>query len=221
MVGNRSIGIRSLALVCQLLMVTLSFWGWLFIWQTALFAEPETLKQYLLYNEFLLIGILIGWGRKREASGLHHEWVGAIRQSFRQTLLGLFCIFLVEFALHDATASRSFFFSYILWLYLTLLFSNYFVPRSLGQWAFSGDREERVALAGTVEQAARLRSWLEQKRNVGLKTIGLICPQPSTPGASPYPCSGRLTEWTKSCGNIPSPRSSCWTCPSAANGSAR
>ncbi len=60
MVGNRSIGIRSLALVCQLVMVTLSFWAWLFIWQPALFTEPHALSPYVLYNEFLLIGILFG-----------------------------------------------------------------------------------------------------------------------------------------------------------------
>jgi exopolysaccharide biosynthesis polyprenyl glycosylphosphotransferase len=192
MVGNRSIGIRSLALVCQLILVTLGFWGWLFIWQAALFVEPQLLKQYLLYNEFLLIGVLIGSGRKRDASGLHHEWVRAIRQSFRQTLLGLFCVFLVVFALQDALASRSFFFSYIPWLYLTLLFSNYFIPRSLGKLAFSGDREERVALAGTAEQAARLRSWLEHKGLVGFRTIGLICPEPSTDGTSLFPVLGTI-----------------------------
>jgi exopolysaccharide biosynthesis polyprenyl glycosylphosphotransferase len=192
MVSNRSIGIRSLALVCQLVMVTLSFWVWLFIWQPVLFAELQTLKPYLLYNEFLLIGILFSWSRKREASGLHHEWVGAIRQSFRQALLGLFSVFVIVFALQDAVASRSFFFSYIPWLYLTLLFSNYFVPRSLGKWAFSGVREERVALAGTVEQAARRQFWLENKSLVGFRTIGLICPQPATPAGSPFPVLGTI-----------------------------
>src|SRR5271165_5968262 len=121
MISHRSIGIRSSALVCQLLMVTCSFWVWLFIWQTALFDDREMMKRYLLYNEFLLVGLLFGWNRKREASGLHHEWVGAIRQSFRQTAFGIFGVFLVVFALQDAMVSRSFFFSYIPWLYLTLL----------------------------------------------------------------------------------------------------
>src|SRR5208283_5062561 len=192
MVSHRSIGIRTLALACQLVLVTLSFWGWLFIWQTALFEERGILQHYLLYNEFLLIGILFGWGRKREASGLHHEWVQAIRLSFRQAFLGLFCVFLVVFAAHDAVVSRSFFFSYIPWLYLALLSSNYLLPRSLGKWAFSGDREERVALAGTAEQAARLQPWLEQKSLVGFQTIGLICPQATTSAAAPFPVLGTI-----------------------------
>jgi putative colanic acid biosynthesis UDP-glucose lipid carrier transferase len=192
MVSHRSIGIRTLALACQLVLVTLSFWGWLFIWQTALFEEHGILQRYLLYNEFLLVGILFGWGRKREASGLHHEWVQAIRLSFRQAFLGLFCVFLVVFAAHDAVASRSFFFSYIPWLYLALLSSNYLLPRSLGKWAFSGGREERVALAGTPEQAARLQPWLEQKSLVGFQTIGLICPQARASAAAPFPVLGTI-----------------------------
>jgi putative colanic acid biosynthesis UDP-glucose lipid carrier transferase len=192
MVSHRSIGIRTSTLVCQLLMVTISFWGWLFIWQTSLFTERDVLKRYLLYNEFLLIGILFGWGGKREARGLHHEWVGAIRQSFRQSAFGFFSVFVVVFALQDAMVSRSFFFSYIPWLYMTLLFANYFVARSLGKWAFSHDREERVALAGTAEQAARLAPWLEQKSLVGFRTVGLICPQQAPSASSPFPVLGTL-----------------------------
>jgi exopolysaccharide biosynthesis polyprenyl glycosylphosphotransferase len=192
MVGTRSIGIRTLALACQLVIVTGSFWTWMIIWQPSLLNDHDSIKRYFLYNEFLLIGILFTWGRTRESSGAHHEWVAAIRQSFRQTLLGLFWVFLIIFALQDAAISRSFFFSYIPWLYLTLLFSNYFVPRSLGQWAFSGDREERVALAGTVEQAVRLQPWLAKKGFVGLRTVGLISPALAVPASSPVPVLGTI-----------------------------
>src|SRR3974390_2510505 len=204
MVSQRSIGIRTLALLWQLVMVSASFWGWLFIWQTSLFENREILQRYLLYNEFLLIGILFGAGAKREANGLHHDWVLAIRKSFRQGLLGLFCVFLVVFVLQDTVEGlRSFFFSYIPWLYLTLLFSNYLLPRVLGKWAFSGDREERVALAGTVEQATQIKPWLERKSLVGFRTVGLVCPQPNNAGVSPFPVLGDvdnmgqiLREWS-------------------------
>ncbi len=39
MVSQRSIGICSLALFWQLVLVTLSFWVWLFIWQKELFGD--------------------------------------------------------------------------------------------------------------------------------------------------------------------------------------
>jgi len=192
MVGQRSIGIRTLTLFWQLVMVTLSYWGWMLIWQPALFDSGEIVQRYMFYNEFLLIGVLFGSGRRREATGLHHDWVLANRQSVRQAFLGLFIVFLVLFALHDNAVSRSFLFSYLPWLYLSLLFSNYLAPRALGQFAFSGERQERVALAGTAQQAAQLKPWLERKSVVGLRTIGLICPSVSAPGVSPFPILGTM-----------------------------
>jgi len=193
MVSQRSIGIRTLALLWQLVLVTLSYWGWMFIWQSPLFSDHEVLQRYLLFNEFLLIGLLFGSGHRRESTGLEHSWVLAIRKSIRQAFLGLFCVFLVVFALQDTTDNlRSFFFSYVPWLYLTLLFSNYLLPRFLGKWAFSGDREERVALAGTGEQAAQIKPWLERKSLVGFRTVGLVCPQPAAAGGSPFPLLGSL-----------------------------
>ena len=193
MVSQRSIGIRTLALMWQLVLVTLSYWGWMYIWQSARFSEREILQRYLLFNEFLLIGLLFGSGHRRESNGLEHNWVLAIRKSTRQAVLGLFCVFLVIFVLQDTTDNlRSFFFSYIPWLYVTLLFSNYLLPRVLGKWAFSGDREERVALAGTAEQAAQIKPWLERKSLVGFRTVGLVCPQPAAAGAAPFPLLGSL-----------------------------
>jgi len=193
MVSHRSIGIRTLALFWQLVLVTLSYWGWMCVWQSALFSQREILPRYLLYNEFLLIGLLFGSGNRRETTGLEHNWVLAIRKSLRQAFLGLFCVFVVVFALQDATEGlRSFFFSYFPWLGLTLLFSNYLLPRVLGKWAFSGDREERVALAGTVQQAEQIKPWLEKKSLLGLRTVGLVCPQPSGSGVSPFPVLGSV-----------------------------
>lgn len=164
MVSQRSLGIRSLALLLQLVLVTLSYWGWFLIWQSALLGEREMLERYLLYNEFLLIGVLFGAGGQSVTETPDRNWVLSIRRSARQAVLGLFCVFLVIFIAQDTLENlRSFFLSYIPWFYLTLLFSSYVLPRALGKWVFSGDREERVALAGTVEQAAMIKPWLERK----------------------------------------------------------
>jgi exopolysaccharide biosynthesis polyprenyl glycosylphosphotransferase len=178
MLSNRSIGFHSLFVILLLMLVTFSFWGWLFIWENTLFFDPVALKKYLLYNEFLLIGILFGVGGKRHSHGPHQEFVDAVRRSGRQALLGLFGVLFLVFALQDTFVSRSFFLSYIPWLGLTLLFSNYVAPKRLGQWIFSGNREERVALAGTTEQADQIKPWLERKRVIGLHPVGVVCPQP-------------------------------------------
>lgn len=194
MVGERSIGIRALALVWQLVMVTLSYWVWILIWQPGLLADSQTVERYMFYNEFLLIGVLFGRSRKQEARGRHHDWVIANRQSVRQAFSGVFIVCLLIFALRDNMMSRSFLFSYLPWLYLSLLFSNYLAPRTLARFAFSGDREERVALAGTAQQAAQLKPWLERKRVVGLRTVGLICPPAAVSGGSPFPVLGTMDD---------------------------
>jgi exopolysaccharide biosynthesis polyprenyl glycosylphosphotransferase len=179
MIINRSMGIRTFSLLWLLALVTVSFWGWLYLWDGGLFSELDSLQKYLLYNEFLLVGILFGLGGKRHASGPHREFVEAVRRSGRQALFGLFAIFGVVFAVQDTGVSRSFFFSYVPCLLLTLLFCNYLVPIWLGRWAFSGDRRERVALAGTAEQANQLKPWLERKGLLGMHTVGLVCPSPA------------------------------------------
>jgi exopolysaccharide biosynthesis polyprenyl glycosylphosphotransferase len=184
MLSNRSLGIRALAILGLLLLVSLSFWGWLFIWESGLFTESTALQKYLLYNEFLLVGILFGGRAKERTSGPQSAFVNAVRRSSRQAVFGLFGVFVLVFALQDTFLSRSFFFSYIPWLCGTLLFSNYILPRWLGRWAFSGDREERVALAGTLEQVDQIRSWLERKSLIGLRTIGMVHLNPATNGES-------------------------------------
>jgi putative colanic acid biosynthesis UDP-glucose lipid carrier transferase len=182
-------------LLWRLALVSGSFWGWLFIWRPELFGEAGNLQRYLLYNEFLLVGIIFaGIGKKPEPGHTAQEFVLANRNSLRQAVAGMFAVFVVNFALADVVASRSFFFSYMPWLYLTLLFANYLLPRTLANWAFSGDRIERVALAGTPEQARRLKPWLERKSLIGLKTVGMVCSGNGAPLDPPFPLLGALEE---------------------------
>jgi len=176
MVTNRSIGFQSLLVCLQLVLVTISYWGWLALWEPGLFQDHVAVEKYLLYNEFLLIGVLFGARGKRYSQGPHHEFVDAIRRSWRQGVLGLFSVFALVIALQDTFVSRSFLLSYVPWLGLTLLFSNYLAPVWLGRWAFAGVREERVVLAGTAEQAQKIQPWLERKRVIGLNPIGVVCP---------------------------------------------
>ena len=199
MLGERSIGIRTLSLITLLALVAVSFWGWLGIWEPSLFFNRSALERYVLYNEFLLIGILFGLSGKRQPDGPHREFTFAARRSTRQAVLGLFGVFLVVFTLQDTGISRSFFFSYIPALYVTLLFSNLLIPKVLGKWAFSGDREERIALAGTLEQASQFKPWLERKSLLGLRTVGVVCPQLANGNGghgngSPFPVLGPLDQ---------------------------
>jgi len=190
MVSHRAIGIRTLTLFWQLVIVTLSFWVWLYIWQGSFLGEHSFLQRYTLYNEFLLIGILFGSGNKRETGGPKKEWIMANHKSIRQAVSGFFGVFLVAFAFKDNWISRTFFLSYLPWLYCSLLFTNQWLPRALGQWTSSAGREERVALVGTPEQAAELKPWLDRKKELGVKMVGLIGSEPSCDPSSPFPFLG-------------------------------
>jgi exopolysaccharide biosynthesis polyprenyl glycosylphosphotransferase len=195
MLNHRSVGARTVLLLWKLAGVTASFWGWLFLWHSAVFDDPVALQRYLLYNEFLLVGIIFAGSAKKPDQGQPTQpFVQANRDSLRQAFLGLFSVFVVNFALADMLASRSFFFSYVPWLYLTLLFANLLLPSTLAKWAFSGNRVERVALAGTVEQARLFGPWLERKSLIGLQTVGLVCPEAGPSSLSPFPVLGALDQ---------------------------
>jgi exopolysaccharide biosynthesis polyprenyl glycosylphosphotransferase len=181
MISNRSIGFRSIHLLLLLVLVTLSFWGWLFIWENPLFFDATAFEKYVLYNEFLLVGIVFGFGSKRLADGPHYLFVDALRRSARQAVLGLFAVLALVFASRDTFFSRSYLISYVPWLVMTLLFCNYLVPRWLGRWVFPRNREEQVALVGSLEQADRIESWVERKRLLGLNTVGVVCPEQAAP----------------------------------------
>lgn len=194
MFANRSIGIRTLSLFWQLIIVTLSFWGWLFIWQGSDFQESAGVQRYVLYFEFLVIGVVFGYGNGRENARPNKDWLMANRKSLRQAFFGLFSVFLVVFALKDVGISRSFFFSYLPSLYASLLFSNYWLPLSIGQWAFSSEREERAALVGTLETAGRIQPWLERKELMGMRTVGLVCAEQPLSSISSLPFLGTLDQ---------------------------
>jgi lipopolysaccharide/colanic/teichoic acid biosynthesis glycosyltransferase len=188
MLLNRSSGIKGLSAFCLLALVTLSFWGWLFIWSRSIsvdniFNNWVALERYSFYNEFLLIGVFSRMDAKRFVHGPYREFVEAVRTTGRQAFMGLFAVFIVGFSLHDTFLSREFLFSYIPFLCITLLFSNYVLPNWLSQMVFGADRPERVALVGSVDQAAKIKPWIDRKRMIGLQAIGIVYPG-AVPGNS-------------------------------------
>ena len=187
MVSQRSIGISTLCLFARMALVSASFWGWLLFWMSG---EDIDWQRHLLINEFLLVGILFSSGRKLESSRQSHELEQALRNSLRQCLSAFFCIFLVLSVLQDTVISRVFLFTDLPWMYLVLLYSNYWLPQFLSRWAFSGDRKQRVALVGAVEKAVRIKPWLERKHALGLDTVGILCPKDCPRETSPFPIIG-------------------------------
>ena len=102
MFATRSIGIRALSLFWQLVIVTATFWSWLFVWQNSVFDEGANLQRYAVYYEFLMIGVVFGFGTKPDNGEAKKDWLLANRRSLRQAFFALFGVFLVVFAVKDA-----------------------------------------------------------------------------------------------------------------------
>ncbi|HWD91551.1 MAG TPA: sugar transferase [Verrucomicrobiae bacterium] len=194
MFATRSIGIRALSLFWQLVIITATFWGWLFVWQNSVFDKSPEFQRYIVYYEFLMIGVVFGFGNKPENGEVKKDWILANRRSLRQAFFALFGVLVIVFAAKDAGISRSFILSYLPVLYGSLLFSNYWLSLSIGQRAFSGDRQERAALVGTLETVGRIQPWLERKQSMGMKTVGVVCPDTASPADSLWPILGNLDE---------------------------
>jgi len=194
MFATRSIGIRALSLFWQLVIVTITFWGWLFVWQNSALEQTADMRRYVVYYEFLMIGVVSGFGNKSDLGETKKDWILANKKSLRQVFFALFGIFFVVFAIKDDGISRSFIFSYLPFLYASLLYTNYWLSHSIGQWAFSGDRQERAALVGTVETVGRIQAWLERKHSMGMKTVGLVCPEIASSPDSAWPILGTLDD---------------------------
>ncbi len=194
MVSHRNTGLRTFCLLWRLTLVSVGFWLWLWIWLGEEVHERQTIQRYLLYNEFLLVGVILGAGDRTEPRGPHKDWIQAARKSVRQCLSAIASVTMVAFITHDNAVSRSFFLSYVPLLSVILLCSHYWLPKFLGQWAFSGDREERVALVGTVDKARDLQPWLERKRHLGLRTVGLVSTSGTSTGQPPFPMLGTMED---------------------------
>ena len=195
MISDRTRGVYSLCLLCQLFLVTAGYWAWIVAYQGRIALGGVNTEQYVFYNEFLLLGLLVGSLLIHHKHGLvSSSFVVANRTTWRQVASALFFLSLYLIALKDQTISRAFLFSFTPVFYFGLLLSNRYLPGFFGQWIFRGDRRERVVLAGPGRKAALLHGWLRHKEALGLETLGILCDEPGRPTVSGFKVLGRLSE---------------------------
>src|SRR5258708_28619667 len=87
-------------------------------------------------------------------SFMQNELLRPHRLSLRQTIASVGMLVLYLIATKDAFISRIFFFNFVPWLYVTLLFSHYYLPGLLARGIFR--REEKTLLVGSSRRAAQL-----------------------------------------------------------------
>lgn len=192
MISQRTSGLQALLTACQMVLGTGLFWA-LALPLVLLNTPGDTgfRAAYLGYTGVLLAGLALEALGSREPGAAANPglWGAATAhgrtplsiahgRAMRQTLhaAGLLLAYLV--AAKDQTISRTFIFTYLPALYLLLLTSNLYLPRTLAHWLFDGMRREKTLLVGRVAEAETLRPWLEKKAHLGIRTVGMVSDDP-------------------------------------------
>ena len=81
------------------------------------------------------------------------------------------------------------------WLYVTLLFSHYYLPSILARGIFR--TEDKTLLVGSSRKAQQLGEWLQRKSEIGLRTVGLICEEDIDKTQDGIPVLGKPNEIEK------------------------
>jgi hypothetical protein len=179
MISDRNRGIQNLVLVCQCVLVTVAFWLWLVL----CYYQPidhQVITRYIVYNEFVLLGLLMGSRPFRPEVGLHTRGFEEVnRRSFRQLGATLFYLLLYIVAARDEKISRLFLFSFIPLLYLVLFTTNRYLPGLLGHLTFRRGQLQKVLLLGPKHKALGVKHWLEENKHLGLEVLGLLTEEAS------------------------------------------
>ena len=175
MISDRSRGINTLVLLSQCILVTATFWLWFLLCHYPSI-EPGAVARHLVYNEIILVGLLMGTRSYPLGVSLQKARFEMISQrSFVQFATALFYLLIYLVAVHDTLISRLFFFTFAPVLLALLLATNRFLPSILGGLTFRPGMRQKVLLVGPRCRALTLKRWLdENKRYLGLDVHGLL-----------------------------------------------
>ena len=177
MISQRTSGLNAVLALCQLLLTGALFWVEVLVVLVVYGAGVPSPHSYVVYCAVILLGLLLEMlGTKRFDSGtIHRDWLAAHRLSAHQTIFGAGLLLVYVVATKDGIISRVFTAGFIPSLYVLLFLTNRYLPRMLGQRFFAEERWEKTLLVGRVARAEALRPWLERKRDVGFRTVGILC----------------------------------------------
>ena len=148
MISERTIGIRHILLLCQCVLVTVCFWIWM-LFCHYFHIDRELITRYIVYNGFVLLGLLMGSRRVQQTDGVRTPgFEEANRCSFRQLGATLFYLLLYLVAAQDARISRRFLFSFVPLLYLILFTTNRICHASSAISHSAGARNKKSSWLG-------------------------------------------------------------------------
>ena len=176
MIHPRVRGLSLLHIGVQALLSVLVFWLWVFCYLVLFRDETPVWDRYIIYSVLVAAAFVVNLVRANltDLNVLHLDLLGTHRVTIRQIFHILIVVLVYLVGSKDLTISRLFLGTYLVPLYLTLFFTNRFLPSSLARLFFRGRRIQRTALCATAADMTRLEYWLKRKGMYGMEVVGLI-----------------------------------------------
>ena len=191
MIGQRTRGLQTALLLCQLLLVpvVLSVSG-LVAFTSVTSIEGSLIAHYPMYAFAVMVGLLLesmSRDRARVRMSLwQHSYLVQHRVTMRQVYFGIGVLLVYLAGTKDQAISRWFLGIFGAVLYGGLLGTNYCLPGILARRIFDRKRVERALLVGKIANAGRIREWLRGKKAFGMHTIGIL----AADGVTAAECAG-------------------------------
>jgi putative colanic acid biosynthesis UDP-glucose lipid carrier transferase len=189
MLSHRSEGLAKLLIVCQLLLAVGVFWASAAITYGFFTTEVEAFSElFWVYAGALVTGLILeAFSRNPVAMRVRLRDRNPLRfhpLALRQTLFACGALLVYLAAAKDMSISRTLLAFLFPGMYLMLLCSAYFLPRILARNVFLGIREERILVVGSAARFEKIRPWLESKKVMGFRIVGLLSDDKLEPRAT-------------------------------------
>ncbi len=200
MIGQRTRGLQTALLLCQLMLVPVVLFASAVVAFTSVTSiEAPLVAHYPMYAIAVMGGLLLeSMSRDRARVRMNlwqHSYLFQHRVTMRQVYFGLGILLVYLAGTKDQAISRWFLGIFGVILYLGLLGSNYWLPGVLARRIFDGKWVERTLLVGKAAHAGNIREWLKQKEAYGLHTVGMLSTEGGISGeCSGLPCLGTVAE---------------------------
>lgn len=195
MISDRNRGIYEITLVCQCVVVSLIFWGWILLCVDNAVQSHQNLRYYFACNAFLLIGLIAGGSLARVSIRFTTpDFDAALRHAIHQWLICVFYFILFNVALGVRPLSKIVMFEFVSGLFGVLFITSRYLPSLVARLNFHGASRERILIVGSVAKTQFLEKWLDAKRMLGFDVVGMLTDVPTSRSNDDLNTIGTLNE---------------------------
>ena len=200
MIGQRTRGLLSTLLMCQLLLVpVILILSGVLVFTSVTRIEGPLLAFYPMYALAAIVGLVLESMSRDHArvrmNLWQHSFLDQHRVTMRQVAYAFGTLLVYLAGTKDQAISRWFLAIFGVSLYGGLLSANYWLPGILARQIFHGKWVERTLLIGKARDAGRILAWLRGKEAYGLRSVGMLCTDDQAVSENKdMPCLGRVSD---------------------------